>query len=48
MMSDNHWITNIYNGLAAPNKGGTFGQLAKWVGIGTLFLFTLRLIGEWF
>lgn len=28
-------------------KGGMFSQLVKWVVLGTLFLFVLRLIGEW-
>lgn len=48
MSKDKHWITNVYNGVTEPSKGGTFAQLVKWIGIGTLFMFTLRCIGEWF
>lgn len=48
MNKHNHWVTNVYNGLTEPSKGGAFGQLAKWIGIGTVVLFTLRLIGEIF
>lgn len=48
MSKGDRWITNVYNGVTEPTRGGAFGQLAKWIGIGTLFLFTLRCIGEWF
>lgn len=47
-MSD-RWpkITNIFQ-EAKPDSGGTFRSLCKWIGIGTIVLFTLRVIGEWF
>jgi hypothetical protein len=47
--NNNRWpsITNIFQ-EAKPDGGGTFGQLCKWIGIGTLVLFALRCIGEWF
>ena len=47
--NNNGWpsITNVFQ-QAKPDNAGTFGQLVKWIAIGTLFLFTLRLIGEWF
>ena len=47
--NNNGWpvITQIFQQAAQP-PGGTFGQAVKWIAIGTLILFTLRCIGEWF
>ena len=49
MSKNNNWpsITNVFQ-QAKPDNAGTFGQLVKWIAIGTVVLFTLRLIGEWF
>lgn len=49
MSKNNGWpvITQIFQ-QAKPDNAGTFGQLVKWIAIGTVVLFTLRLIGEWF
>lgn len=46
---NNGWpiITQIFQ-QAKPEPAGTFGQLVKWILLGTLFLFTLRLISAWF
>lgn len=46
---NNGWpvITQIFQ-QAKPAPSGTFGELVKWIVYGTLFLFTLRCIGEWF
>lgn len=47
--TNNGWpvITQIFQ-QAKPDNAGGFAQAVKWIVIGTLFLFTLRCIGEWF
>ena len=47
--NNNGWpsITNVFQ-QAKPDNAGTFGQLVKWIAIGTVVLFTLRCVGEWF
>jgi hypothetical protein len=46
---NNGWpiITQIFQ-QAKPEPSGGFATAVKWIMIGTLFLFTLRCIGEWF
>lgn len=47
--NNNNWpsITNIFQ-QAKPDNAGTFGQAVKWIVIGALFLFSLRVIGAIF
>lgn len=47
MSKNNGWpiIIQIFQ-QAQPNPSGTFGQLVKWIFMGTLFLFTLCCVGE--
>jgi|GEM_PF-3951001 len=49
MSKNNGWpvITQIFQ-QAAQAPGGTFAQVVKWIVIGTVVLFALRLIGQWF
>ena len=47
--NNNGWpsITNVFQ-QAKPDNAGTFGQLVKWIAIGTVVLFSLRVIGAIF
>jgi len=45
-MSDNHWVTNIYNGVTPPSKGGGLAVAWWWIWRGTLFLVALRWLAS--